>query len=177
MFKYLFVALVGLYSCASHSAENDIGIAHDSTLPVAVYDTIGIDSLESEYADYYVVIADSGKDYSALRERMIRLKDKFRLEIDTMGRRYNPEKNLIALPEDDEDEMYAGDYFPRRFPSETLSLEYLTSYDPGAGEKTIAIVRGIYEQEKSADGHLTVLRNAGEKAYKLKARIYLGCMH
>ncbi|WP_262490545.1 hypothetical protein [Hymenobacter sp. CRA2] len=38
------------------------------------------------------------------------------LASDTLGRFFDEQKNLIRLPDDDEDELYAGDYFPRRCP-------------------------------------------------------------
>ena len=108
---------------------------------------------------------------------MFDLNGQLNIPIDTMGRFYNKTKNLIALPDDDEDELYAGDYFPRRFPSENLSLEYLDFYQKKAGDKTIALITGIYENEKSADSALTVLHKTEEKVFKIKADIYLGCMH
>jgi len=86
-----------------------------------------------------------------------------------MGRFYNKKKNLIALPDNDEDEIYAGDYFPRRFPSDNLSLEYLNFYQRQAAEKTIALVTGIYETEKSADSALTVLHKPEKKVFKIKS--------
>jgi hypothetical protein len=94
-----------------------------------------------------------------------------------MGRFYNKTKNLIALPDKDEDEIYAGDYFPRRFPSDNLSLEYLNFYQEQSGEKTIALVTGIYETERSADSALTVLRKTADKVFKIKAYIYVGCVY
>ena len=94
-----------------------------------------------------------------------------------MGRFYNKSKNLIALPDNDKDEIYAGDYFPRRFPSDNLSLEYLNFYQRQAGKKTIALVTGIYETEKGADSALAVLHRSEKKVFKIKADIYVGCMH
>src|SRR5690606_14316138 len=98
------------------------------------------------------------------------------LSIDTMDRTYNSTKDLIALPDNHEDEIYAGDYFPRRFPSQELSLEYLSSFQD-AGQKTIALVTGIFETEREADSSLTVIRKEERNAFKTKSEIYLGCMH
>jgi hypothetical protein len=135
------------------------------------------DSSDFNNAIYYVLVADTGTDYSSLRQKMIDLKTKSKIPIDTMGHTYNKKKNLIALPDDDKDEVYAGQYIPRRFPSENLSLEYLNFYQKQAGEKTIALVTGIYETEKSADSVLTSLRKIEPKVFKIKADIYVGCMH
>jgi hypothetical protein len=81
------------------------------------------------------------------------------------------------LPDNDEDEMYAGDYFPRRFPSHSLSLEYLALYYREAGEKTIALVTGIYETEKSADSSVAILQSIEKNVFKIKTNIYVGCLH
>lgn len=135
------------------------------------------DTTDHNNATYFVVVADTSQDYSILHKKMFDLNSKLKIPIDTMGRFYNKTKNLIALPDNDEDEIYAGDYFPRRFPSDNLSLEYLNFYQKQAGEKTIALVTGIYETEKSADSALTVLRKTEKKIFKIKADIYVGCMH
>ncbi|MBK6338753.1 MAG: hypothetical protein IPF63_03905 [Bacteroidetes bacterium] len=135
------------------------------------------DTTDYNNATYFVVVADTSLDYSTLHKKMFDLNSKLKIPIDTMGRFYNKTKNLIALPDNDEDEIYAGDYFPRRFPSHNLSLEYLNFYQRQAGEKTIALVTGIYETEKSADSALTVLHKTEKKVFKIKADIYVGCMH
>lgn len=132
---------------------------------------------DDEIATYFVVVADTGQDYATLHQEMTDLNRQLQLPIDMMGRSYEPAKNLIALPEDDEDEVYAGDYFPRRFPSENLSLEYLNVYIDQAGEKTIALVTGIYDTQKSADSARTVLQRSIPGAFVLKADLYIGCMH
>ncbi len=130
-----------------------------------------------EYDTFYVVVADTNSNYYLLHKKMFDLNRQLNIPIDTMGRFYNKTKNLIALPDNDQDEMYAGDYFPRRFPSGDLSLEYLDVYQKDSGDKTIALVAGIYETEKSADSVVTAMKAIEKKAFKIKADIYVGCMH
>ena len=131
------------------------------------------------YMNAFIVIADSSQVYSELKLKMFNLKDKLNVEIDTMGRGYNKTKDLICLPENDEDEIYAGDYFPRRFPSETLSLEYLDYYDKKNGEKTIGLIVGILQQKEklNAERLLKKLSEFFPNAYILNTDIYMGCMH
>lgn len=136
-----------------------------------------VDTIDYDYATYFLVIADTSKDYFLLRKKMMNIHSKMNWPIDTMGRYFNKEKNEIVLPDDDEDELYAGSYFPRRFPTRDLSLEYLDFYQERAGEHTIALVAGIYETEQSADSALTIIRVFDKKAYKLKSNIFIGCMH
>ncbi len=128
-------------------------------------------------ATYFIVVADTNRNYYALHKKMFDLNRQLHIPIDTMGRYYNKAKNLIALHDNGEDEMYAGEYYPRRYPSENLSLEYLNLYQNLAGEKTIALVAGIYEHEKSADSAMDVLKKTEKKVFKIKADMYIGCMH
>jgi len=130
-----------------------------------------------DMATYFVIVADTSLNYFALHKKMFSLNRKFKLPIDTMGRFYNTSKNLIALPDNADDEIYAGNYFPRRFPSEDLSIEYLNFYQKQASLKTMALVTGIYENEKSADSSLVALQKTEKKTFKIKADIYIGCMH
>jgi len=130
-----------------------------------------------EYADYFVIVVDTGFNYATLRTQMFKISKELELPIDTLGRTFDQKKNLIALPENDEDEIYAGDYFPRRSLGENLSLEYLDVYQKSASKKRIAMLSGIYENKKSADSALNIIKRIAPKAFSLKANIYIGCMH
>jgi len=136
-----------------------------------------IDTTDYDHANYFIVVVDTGLKYSPLQTKMYALSKKLNLPIDTMGRHFNTSKNLIALADDNQDEMYAGDYYPRRDVSEHLSLEYLNFYLPDAADKNIALVAGIYEDEKEADSLLTILKRADKSSFKFKANVFVGCMH
>lgn len=134
---------------------------------------------DEQYMNAYIVISDTSQDYSELRQKMFDLNEKLKTEIDTMGRGFNREKNLICLPENNEDEIYAGGYFPRRYPSETLSLEYLVYYTNGKKptEGTIALVAIITDDKEKADKKLVEVKKYSDKAFILNSQIYMGCMH
>jgi hypothetical protein len=125
----------------------------------------------------YVVVADTGKNYYRHNDEMKKLSRINNKPIDSMGRYYNKAKNLIALPDTSSDEIYAGEYYPRRYASESLSLEYLNIYKDDSAEKTIALITGIYEKKSSADSALRSLTAVKGKAFTLAAPIYMGCMH
>ncbi len=184
--RHIYIILtIFLTACNTTLADknradvNSIKINNTNTLQnlVSTDNSVTNDTTDYNQATYFVVVADTSQDYSTLHKKMFDLNTIFKIPIDTMGRFYNKTKNLIALPDDDNDELYAGSYFPRRFPSENLSLEYLYFYQNQAGEKTIALVTGIYETEKSAYSALTVLRKKEKKVFIIKAKIYVGCMH
>ena len=155
------------------------GIDQKPDYSMAVYhDTVKTEEeLEEETATFHIVVADTGFNYYTLRNEMLQLHQALNIPVDTMGRTYNPSKDLIALPENDQDELFAGDYYPRRFPSNSLSLEYLGLYQDKVGEKTIALVAGIFESPNSADTLLAAIRRINSKAFVVKADIYTGCIH
>ncbi|WP_439882164.1 hypothetical protein ACSX1A_03165 [Pontibacter sp. MBLB2868] len=179
------------FACAQeHTLEPDTteAMAVATTVSTAValpteasvetdYASDSVSYYEQETATFYVVVADTGNSYDLLREHMLAIHRGSDLKIDTMGRSYDAAKDLIALPEDDEDELYAGDYFPRRFPSKTLSLEYLSLYQRQAGEKTIALVAGIYDRQISADSAAAVIRQLAPKAFAVNTEMFVGCLH
>ena len=135
------------------------------------------DTTNADVATYFVVIADTSQDYTVLQKKMFELNKNLSIPIDTMGRYYNKAKNLIVLPKNAEDKIYAGQYVPRRFPSHNFSLEYLNIYQSRAGAKTIALVTGIYEKEKTADSAMTILSKTENKVFKVKSEMYVGCIH
>lgn len=132
---------------------------------------------DADHATYYVIVADTSLDYNFLHDKMFSLNRALNIPIDTMGRYFNKKKNQIVLPDNDQDKMYAGQYYPRRDPSNNLSLENLRYYNTKARENTFALVAGIYETQKSADSALIVLKNKEKKTFKIKANIFIGCMH
>jgi hypothetical protein len=140
-------------------------------------DTIDDGDNASDYQTMYVVVADTSAVYYPLHEKMFALHTSLKQEIDTMGRYYDKKLDKIVLPLDDEDDIYAGDYYPRRYASSALSLEYLSMYSDTASPKTMALVTGIYESEKSADSAFVIVKQKAPKAFTLKAKIYMGCMH
>ena len=134
---------------------------------------------DEQYMNAYIVVSDTSENYYELRQRMLDLSEELKIEIDTMERGFNKTKNLICLPENDEDEIYAGDYFPRRYPSETLSLEYLIYYTNGKKptEGTIALITIITDNKDKAEKKLAELKKYSKGAFIINSKIYMGCMH
>lgn len=186
--QYLLLIVCLLVACKSKPKEPHIAPIKAKKLKVlpASYkisnkalqtnaDTSEIDGQRDAYADYYVVIADTGFNYYSLRDKMFELNHTTGVAIDTMDQYYDKQKNLIKLPDNYDDDVLAGQYVMRREPSKTLSLEYLASYKINSNKKMIALVTGIYEDKSSADSALKALQPIS--AFSIKSKIYIGCIH
>ncbi len=190
MKKFLKIILVScpvflVIACNSKEQKPQDTVKRNELKPAAsikqvkitkVEETELFDPLEA-YADYFVVVVDTGSNYQNLHHKMLDLSKKYKLNIDTLGRFYDHEKDLIMLPKDDEDEIYAGDYFPRRAVDETVSIEYLAVYQPKSKVKTMALIAGIYEDEMSATSRFSKIKEDFPNAFKIKSHLYVGCMH
>ena len=145
--------------------NSDVFIGSDN---LATFD-FGNDT-ESVFDKSFILIAQTGDNYEEMSKQMLNLNKLLNIPIDMMGRSYIANKNLIAVPENDPDDFFAGKYFPRRYPSENLSLEYLRYYKKGAGNKTIALVVGIYTSRDKAENALSKIQG---KAFILESDVYL----
>jgi len=132
---------------------------------------------QDDVVELFVTIADTGREYHPLDVRMYQLAEAFHAEVDTLGRYHDGARDSLILPFDNEDALYAGQYFPRRYAGGALSIEYLDRFDRSAAPRTYALVTGLWSTEHEADSALTMHRVSAPKAYKLKARVYQGCMH
>ena len=140
-------------------------------------DTTAADAGDSEYETMYAVIADTGTNYYMLDSKMYAISRKMNLPIDTMDRHFDAAKNSIVLPDTIDDEMYRGEYYPRRDFSRYLSLDYYVVYSRNTTQNNIALIAGLYETQKSADSLCTLLKQAENKAFVVKASVFAGCMH
>lgn len=91
----------------------------------------------------------------------------------------------LHLPDNDPDQVYAGDYLLRRFNTanvgdevvmEHLSVEKSGAYTGFPSEKYI-IVASIAESSKEGSRMLKRFKGIAPKAYVKKTRIFVGCMH
>lgn len=159
-----------------------IPMQKDTLQPVA--DSLALEELPLAYSDFYLVVVDKNIDYKHLNREMKKLSKSFDLEMDTLGRYYNTKRNEIILPEDDEDEIYAGAYYPRRFESKSLSIEYASYFteeeqfqEPKKFPAQMILVAGMFYEKQSADSLMRVLKPKYSKVHIQKAKVYVGCMH
>lgn len=160
----------------THSADS-VSLTPADTAYIPESDTF---STLDEYADMYLVVVDTGSNYWQLEHTMFTLNSKLGLKIDTMGRYYNAGKNDVVLPDDDEDDIYAGSYFPRRYGDDFLSIENISYYRPGlqtGAANTFLLISGLYDNPSSADSMAGIIKPYQPTVFVMKSKIYMGCMH
>lgn len=182
--KKIFIGIPLVIACQNSIQNNNETVENSITKNEIEKNTIYENENDSIdfYSDYYLVVADKSNNYNDLQQKMYSLHNEFTIEIDTLGRYYNTKRNEIILPEDDEDEIYAGSYFPRRFESESLSIEYEYTYiengiEPNKYPATMLLIAGMYAEKHNADSLQKSINPSHPKSYVLKSKIYMGCMH
>ncbi len=135
----------------------------------------------SEYVKAYLVVCAEGTDYDELKGIEKKLQITTQIPIDEKGRIYRKNKGII-LPENSDDEMYAGAYFPRRpFDEGTnySSIEMKGFYETTTpvDTTTMIVVAAMFTQRRSADSLLKIIQPHIKSAYILPSTIFMGCMH
>lgn len=134
-------------------------------------------NIDEEYMECFVVIGDTSQSYYTLLKQLTLTSRKSGIGIDSLGRFYNQEKGVLQLPDNDLDEIYAGEYYPRRMPGDFLSVEYANFYLDSVGDKLMATVAGIYEKKVDAEKRLAEIRRYNKRACLVESSLYMGCMH
>ena len=181
LFVVLFAATCVLLvvACKNTTPSARTTNTDSATTPASRPDTatVAVNDTDSDHAIYYVAIADSGSEYAPLDRLMYTISGALHINVDTMGRYYNTTKKQIVLPDDNEDELYRGEYYPRREGADFLSVEYTALYDTSASEHNMCVVAGLFDTKKSADSILKLISPTATKAFVIKASIYEGCLH
>jgi hypothetical protein len=129
------------------------------------------------YTSYYVTACSVGDNYTLLDREMYALAQKTGLPIDTMEKHYDAKKKMIVYAEDGDDEMYRGEYFPRRFEGLSLSIEQMSAFQKKAPVHSMALIAAICNTRQQADSVLKVVRPYAPKVYVFYTKLYTGCMH
>ena len=178
---WLFLLLLIIASCGQPAPANE---SPQQLKPLAdtvvlTKDTVPDETSEEDlWEECYLVAADTGTDYYALRGMLEEIRELTGQGIDTFGRYYNAEKDSLILPEDDEDEMWAGAYFPRREMTPAGSIEYLDAYRRrDTSTRMLVAVAGLFADKSGADSTLALIRKKYQGAWVMKTELYMGCMH
>lgn len=176
---YFIAAVVGLSACSNDQATEtkEVAAAEKAIVVPFIDDTFDPKEDSISYSDFFLVVADTCANYYELNHNMFRISKAATLAIDTQERTYDPKKNTVVLTDSAEDEIYRGEFFPRRYSGEFLSMEPLNSIKRTSTDKYFALVGGIFEDKTKADSLAKILITKEPKTFVLKATMYMGCMH
>lgn len=176
--------LLAVSACHPPSSPPDAGtpvLDSGNAVPGAKVDTTALVdtfSIEDQYADLFVTIADTGKDFEALTKTMRFLTETVgAVEMEGPINPYDPERDSLMVPVDSGDEIWSGAYMLRRTVDPSMTVEYLDAYDTAAPPGTMAVVTGIWETRALADSVLAAHREQAPVSRVIAARLYQGCMH
>ncbi|RAJ01492.1 hypothetical protein LX64_03707 [Chitinophaga skermanii] len=136
-------------------------------------------SVDDETIEGFMVVADTSDNYQQLHTGLFSLHKSFQFTIDTMNRYYNEEKKLIILHENDEDQMYAGEPFPRRGYDPSISIEQMNFFEDReiVSPRKMGLVVGIFENKSEALKVVQRIQSTQPHAHVLPVKMFMGCMH
>lgn len=132
-----------------------------------------------DYETAFVIVLDTSDQFYKMYDLAKATSEKFQLEFDTIERTYFPETNIWGVSQSSSDEIYRGQYFPRRKGDEKdkLSLEYMYWYDKKSNDKKLMLVSNVFSFSMDAEQSVAAWRKSFPQAFILQCEMYMGCMH
>ncbi|MEM0968927.1 MAG: hypothetical protein AAGJ31_06235 [Verrucomicrobiota bacterium] len=134
--------------------------------------------------DRYVAILSAYPSFADARRDAEKMAQKEGTPFSMEGRIYDAKRGLI-YPDDSPDEVFRGEYVPRRYhfmfsdsgqEFSFLSVERSDGYE-GFRPGYYIVVAGIYETASEAKAQADRFRSWAPTAYAKKTQIYMGCLH
>lgn len=189
-----------LWSCTNGIKEQTVAVtstfdtvAIESVLTdtVTKKDTIvdgGDDQSGNEMQLYHIVCVEESDDYAALHATGLKVSKFLGFKFATLERYYNTSKKRVVLPNDHPDDIYAGEYFFRRYGDDFVSIEMRNAYpDPSLKEDgstfffsdttKMFVFAAMYGEKKQADSLANILKKQFRSTKVIASEIYMGCMH
>ena len=127
------------------------------------------------YSARYILILKSTTDYNVALRFANESSKKLGLELKIEDIEYSKEKG-ICFSKDIDDELYKGEYAPRRYCGDYISLENSSAYE-GFVEGYIVVIAGIYQNKDDAELALRDVKESYPDAYVKKTNLWMGCIH
>lgn len=176
----LTITILAFIGCKEETdAEDSAAITTDSTTYKTSAKDTGVkgQTSEEEMVDYYVLCLEKSNNYNYLDSLMLAAGPKTNLPIDTMNRYYNKKKKMIVLSDKDEDEMYRGEYAPRRFTGSFISIESYSYYQTEADQSMMCLIGGLFDKKEDAELLLNEIKETFPHSEVFHTRLYNGCIH
>jgi hypothetical protein len=132
-----------------------------------------------DYETAFIVVLDTSNQFHKMYELAMSVSRKFNIPFDTVQKSYFPQTNIWGVSQSSDDEIYRGEYFPRRNGSEKdiLSLEYKYWYDKKGNDKNLMLVTNIFLFSMDAEKSVAAWRKYFPQAFIMQCDIYMGCIH
>jgi hypothetical protein len=178
---FLILVIFTIVSC-QETPKNQTS----SKLPEAIVVTDTSSMSESESVEenndvetFYIVQVAEGKDFETLYELSKKAASVLGSKVDMQERIYVQDKGII-VPENSDDDIYSGEYYPRRpFDDQNfLSIEMAYAYKTNEKDTLKMIVlANIFENKAQSDSVVKLLLPKFKEAKTLKSELFMGCMH
>lgn len=198
--------LFTMISCRDASKSEVVtGVSDSLTPPVIAVDSSGkdiivgdqskdtiVDGGDDQSGDetqlYHIVCVEEGDNYRSLRETGLKVSKFLGFKFDSLERYYDKRKKRVVLPKDHPDEIYAGEYFFRRYNDDFVSIEMRNAYpDPSLKDDgnsffysdttKMFVFAAMYCEKKEADKLANTLKKQFKNTIVISSNIYMGCMH
>lgn len=178
--------LLMIYTSCSQKPASTTKVSTDTlkvaAAPVAIDTMVSDDSgtdPDSATAPYYIVEVAAGYNFDSLKSISSHAATILKSKFNMLDRVYKSGKGIV-VPDNSDDEIYRGEYYPRRPFSEDnfVSIEMSNEFDDENADKLkMVAVAGMYAEQKAADSVAALLKNKISTTTVIKRDIYMGCMH
>ena len=179
----LYFTCIFVIACGQTSKTDKSANMVDTTTIVSLTeqsnDTLAEDSSET----FYLVQVASGYNFDSLKRIASDAAAILHSKVDMMSRIYKPNKGIV-LPDKCDDDIYCGEYYPRRpFDDQNfVSIEMLYGFEENKkwterDTLQMLVLANIFETKPQADSVVGLLKNKIPTARTIKQNLYLGCMH
>jgi hypothetical protein len=167
--------LVWLTACQNSSMQQSVKHTDSACLPskVLLLPSLDTSNLDADNQAFWILLGDSSSQYWSLLKHAAVFAQQNNILFDSLDRHFDAQQHTVVVNQSSEDEMYRGEYFPRRQTGTFMSIEPFSSYFPTYKGTAMIEVLGIYDQVDSACIAMKQFPNARMKTCKL----YMGCLH
>jgi hypothetical protein len=130
---------------------------------------------ENSTIDEHIIVLGVQDDYAQLVKHAKEISAKTGIKYDSEGMVYDKKRGLIN-PDNSDDDMYAGGYYPRRYDSRYISIERAEYYLKNPKGK-YAIIGFMDMEPREANRILKWYRQYVPDVALSKAPFYMGCIH
>lgn len=126
---------------------------------------------------FHVIIVSIGNNYDSLATIGKKVAKELNVEYKTLDRIYDNKRGII-LPDTSPDEIFAGEYYPRRYEGSFVSVEHRGPYDDKAtSDMEMVVIAGIFEQKNDAQQLFKKVKKVYPAAKLVSTKLFIGCLH